>query len=75
MLATCSKCGNFISRYSNDEYKKPCDVCGSVLFFVRHLGFGSLPTHDILMNVETNEVLSDDPCNYYKDYLDYYYQG
>lgn len=66
MLGTCSSCGAFICRYLFLETKKPCKTCGSVLFFLRHLApVGSeCPTHDVLWNVETGKMLSDDLCDY-----------
>ena len=65
MLAHCSKCGIFITRYW-EPMDDPCQECGSDKFFITHLGLGygdHPPTHQILMNVRTGEVLSDDPCN------------
>jgi len=60
MMPKCSSCGwEDILYLVNAE---PCPVCGETKLFFAHLG--RKETHQVLIDVETGEMLSEDVCDY-----------
>jgi len=62
MLAKCTKCKNIISRYLDWLSKDPCPYCGCNLLWITHIEARG-GVHYVLINIETGEQLSPDPCD------------
>ena len=59
MICECSRCNHKWSEYST--VSKPCPNCGGTKIYFTHLGY-SRESHQVLIDIETNKMLSDDPC-------------
>jgi len=59
-MCRCSKCNCVWCDYSTET--KPCPNCGETKIYFTHFGILDIPTHEVLINVETNETISGDLC-------------
>jgi len=63
MICRCARCGARYGKYSCEILEAFCPNCGSNLIWFTHLGS---PSHEILMDIHKNEVLTPDPCEQIK---------